>query len=192
MNGRFLRFLQSIYYRNMCRVKVNGHISEEFQVHTGLRQGCVLSPLLFSLHINSAVKRLKEEQYGVQCGDAIVPGMLFADDICLVASDVSGIKSSLDVLAKLCEVWRVKDNVAKSGIMHIHKKAEQCEVVYEVEGEAIPIVLSYECLGCIVDEYLKLTEMVGDKAESGMRAVGVCLKRYRQRLEMYELGFSRN
>ena len=71
---------QALYERNMCRVKVKGHISEEFEVHTGLRQGCVLSPLLFSLYNNNAVKRLKEERCGVKCGDEIVPGLLFADD----------------------------------------------------------------------------------------------------------------
>ena len=49
VNSRFLRFLQALYDRNVCRVKVNGHISEEFEVHRGLRQRCVLSPLLFSL-----------------------------------------------------------------------------------------------------------------------------------------------
>ena len=65
-----------------------GHISEEFEVHIGLGQGCVFYPLLFSLYINSAVKRLKEERCVVKCGDEIVPGLLFADDTCLVASDV--------------------------------------------------------------------------------------------------------
>ena len=64
--------------------------------------------------------------------------------------------------------------------MHIHKKkAEQCEVVYEVEGEEILMVSSYKYLGCVVDEYLELTEMVGDKAESGRRALGACLQRCR-------------
>ena len=178
--GRFLRFLQALYERNMCRVKVKGHISEEFEVHTGLRQGCVLSPLLFSLYIYSAVKRLKEERCGVKCGDEIVPGLLFADDTCLVASDVSGITRSLEVLVAWCEEWDVKINVAKSGIMHIRKKkAERCEVVYEVEGEEIAMVSSYKYLGCMVDEYLELTEMVGDKAESGRRALGACLQRCR-------------
>ena len=47
VNGRFLRFLQALYDRNVCRVKVNGHISEEFEVHTALQQGCILSLLLF-------------------------------------------------------------------------------------------------------------------------------------------------
>ena len=44
VNGRFLRFLQALYDRSMCRVKVNVQVSDDFEVNTGLRQGCVLSP----------------------------------------------------------------------------------------------------------------------------------------------------
>ena len=48
---------------------------------------------------------------------------------CLVASDASGIKKSLDVLVERCKEWGVKINVAMSGTMHIHnKKAKRCEV----------------------------------------------------------------
>ena len=134
--------------------KVNKYISEEFEVYTGLRQVCVLSPLLFFLYINSAVKRLKVEWCGVQRGNEIVSGLLFADDTCLVASDVSGIRRSLDVLVEWCEEWGVEVNVAKSGIMHIcKKKEERCEVVYKVKGEAIPMVSSHKYLGCVVDKY---------------------------------------
>ena len=41
LNSRFLRFLQALYKGSMCRLKVNGQISDE--VSTGLRQECVLS-----------------------------------------------------------------------------------------------------------------------------------------------------
>ena len=46
VSGRFLRFLKALYQDNSCRV--GDKLSEEFVVNTGLRQGCVLSPLLFS------------------------------------------------------------------------------------------------------------------------------------------------
>ena len=91
VNGRFLRFLQALYEGSMCRVKVNGQVSDDFEVNNGLRQGCVLSPLLFSLYINGAVKKLKEERCGVECGGETIPGLLFADDTCLVASDAAGL-----------------------------------------------------------------------------------------------------
>ena len=149
-----------------------------FEMNTGLRQGCVLSSLLFSLYINGAVKKLKEERCGVECGGETIPGLLFADDTCLMASDAAGLIKSLDVLVGWCKEWGVKINVAKSGVMHIrNKKAERCEMAYEVDGEAIPMVSSYKYLGCVVDEHLVMTEMVEERAEDGRRALGACFQR---------------
>ena len=69
------------------------------------------------------------------------------------------------MLVEWCKEWGVKINVAKSGVMHIrNKKAERCEMAYEVDGEAIPMVSSYRYLGCVVDEHLILTEMVEERA----------------------------
>ena len=76
--GRFLRFLQALYEGSVCKVKVEGQVSEDFKVNVGLRQGYVLLPILFSLYINGAVKKLKEGKCGIECGDEIVPGLLFA------------------------------------------------------------------------------------------------------------------
>ena len=157
------------------QVKVNGLVSDDFKVNTGLWQGCVLSPLLFSLYINGAVKKLKEERCGVECGGETIPGLLFADDICLMVSDAAGLRKCLDVLVEWCKEWGVKNNVVKSGVMHIrYKKAERCEMAYEVDGKAIPVVSSYKYLGCMVDEHLVLTEMVEERAEAGRRALGAC------------------
>ena len=80
-------------------MRVHDKLSEEFGVGTGLRQGCVLSPLLFSLsrvhktlvlvHYG-VVTRLHEGKCGVQCGGDMVLGLLFTDDMSLVASDKEG------------------------------------------------------------------------------------------------------
>ena len=84
---------------------MNDKLSEEFNVSTGLRQGCVLSPLLFSLYINDVVTRLQEGKCGVPCGSDMVLGLLFAVDTSLIASDRVRLKRSLDVLVKWCEEW---------------------------------------------------------------------------------------
>ena len=167
-------------------------ISDDFQVNAGLRQGCVLSPLLFSLYINGVVKKLKEEKCGVLCSDEVVPGLLFADDTCLVASDESGLKKSLDVLREWCKEWGVQINVAKSGVMHIrNKKVKRCDVTYEVDGEAIPMVTSYKYLGCVIDEHLDLREMVEDRAEAGRRALGACFSKCREEIGDLTVGITR-
>ena len=55
----------------------------------------ILSPFLFILYINGAVK---EERCRVECGGETIPGLLFADDTCLMASDPAGLRKCLDVL----------------------------------------------------------------------------------------------
>ena len=101
-------------------------------MNSGIQQGCVLSPLLFSLYINGVVKRLKEEKCGVEC--ETIPGLLFADDTCLIVSETLGLKKSLDVLVEWCKEWGLKISVAKPGIMHIRRKtAERCHVTYKLD-----------------------------------------------------------
>ena len=68
---------------------------------------------IFSLYINGVVARLHEEKCGVPCGSDMVPGLLFADDTSLIASDREGLKRSLDVLVKWCEEWGVKTKCGK-------------------------------------------------------------------------------
>ena len=46
---------------------------------------------------------------------------------------------------------------------------------YLVNGEVIPMVSSYKYLGCVVDEHLKLKEMVEERAAAGRRALYRCL-----------------
>ena len=51
-----------------------------------------------------------------------VPGLLFADDTSLLASDL---RKTLHILVQWCKEWGVKINVGvKPGIMHNRKKNE--------------------------------------------------------------------
>ena len=84
----------------------------------------VLSPLLFSLHINGVMTRLHDGKCGVGCGGDMVPGLLFADDISLVTSDKEGLQKSLDVLVKWCEMWGVKINQINLMQWSVEREAE--------------------------------------------------------------------
>ena len=97
VNGKFLSFLQSLYAGTSCWLKVGDRQSQVLNVNVGLCQGCVLSPALFSLYINSLVDQLKSANCGIECAGEIIPGLLFADDTALLAPGESGIKNSLDV-----------------------------------------------------------------------------------------------
>ena len=59
--------------------------SQEVKVENGLRQGCPLSPLLYSIYVMGMVEKLEEESLGVKEGDYWCGALLYADDVVLLA-----------------------------------------------------------------------------------------------------------
>ena len=119
------------------------------------------------------MSRLREDGCGVECGGDTIPGLLFADDTPLLASDKEGLRKSLDVLVQWCEDRGIRINAAKCGIMHIRKKkVMRNEIRYMIDGEEILMVSCYKYLQCVVDEHLDLKEMVQDKVVAGKKALG--------------------
>ena len=82
-----------------CHFKgVSKVLSDPFEVTMGLRQGSVLSPLLFSLYSNGMVEKLQEAKVGVRCGYDQVPALLFADHTVILAEGEEEMRRGLGVL----------------------------------------------------------------------------------------------
>ena len=60
-------------------------VSESFDVVKGLRQGCVLLPVLFSLYINSLADMLREAGIWVEGRGHNIPVLVYVDDIVILA-----------------------------------------------------------------------------------------------------------
>ncbi len=51
VGGNLLSAIKSFYEKASSCVKISGETSEHFEIKVGLRQGCVMSPWLFSIYI---------------------------------------------------------------------------------------------------------------------------------------------
>ena len=65
VNNKMLTFLKSLYQNVQCTVRINGICIEWFQVETGLKQGCILPPLLFNGLVNDLVQELNALECGI-------------------------------------------------------------------------------------------------------------------------------
>lgn len=53
-------------FLNLLKMLVDGDYSDPLEISTGMRQGCVLSPLLFLFNIQAVMKKMRESnQTGV-------------------------------------------------------------------------------------------------------------------------------
>ena len=57
-------------------------------LETGVRQGCVLSPVLYALFINGLVKKLQESKLGIVLSELVtLESLLYAADMVLITDD---------------------------------------------------------------------------------------------------------
>jgi len=78
------------------RVKVNDELSEWFDINCGVKQGCVLSPTLFSMFINDLVGDIHNSGKGVQCGTYTFTSLLYADDLVIIADKEEDLQAMLN------------------------------------------------------------------------------------------------
>src|SRR6185295_15905866 len=58
VSEKIVRIVNSLYENTRAQVRVNGSLSEFLSLKTGVKQGCVLSPLLFNIFLDWVVKRV--------------------------------------------------------------------------------------------------------------------------------------
>ena len=64
MNAIFLRFFVHSYCNQKMRIKWNAAISGSFDTSNGVKQGGVLSPLLFNVYLDELILLLREQGIG--------------------------------------------------------------------------------------------------------------------------------
>ncbi|GBP06323.1 hypothetical protein EVAR_3642_1 [Eumeta japonica] len=79
-SGRGIVTLQSIYRGSSACIRINGAYTDWFYIRKGVRQGCVASPWLFNLFMDSSPNDLKEYECGGRMDELSVKCLLYADD----------------------------------------------------------------------------------------------------------------
>ena len=143
-----IRLLQNMYVDTRKRVEINGVVTEWFPSEQGLRQGCVLSPLLFALYIRNLAEELIDDNKGIDIGGIKIPCLFFADDMVLMTKTESDLKAQLEILSDFCERKRLVINYEKTKIMTFRDNSKtSLQVSLGGAIREIEIVDSFKYLG---------------------------------------------
>ena len=83
INKMYLKIIKAIYDKPTANIILNGQKLEAFPLKSGTRQGCPLSPLLFTIVLEVLVRAIRQEKEikRIQLGKEEANLPLFADDI---------------------------------------------------------------------------------------------------------------
>jgi len=158
IRGKALKFISSLYEDSRARVRVGRQMSRSFQLERGVRQGCPMSPILFDVFINDILRGC--EGNGVEIPgseDGKVAGLLFADDLVLIAPTTAKLRASMRKVEMWAERWEMQFGVAKCGVTTFGSDPTELRGLrWTLQGEPVPVVDKYVYLGIELNSELNL------------------------------------
>ena len=148
--SKLVQLVEELYEGSSCRVVHDGQLTDSFDIITGVKQGCILSPFLFILAIDWLMKETTSgSRNGIQWTLwTQLEDLDFADDLALLSH----------TQAQMQEKTTDLDKLSRSVGLHIHPRKSKIfkanttkEVTVVVNTEKLEEVDSFIYLGSVID-----------------------------------------
>ncbi len=142
-----IRLMMNMYTNQTIRVRWGSCITALHTISNGVKQGGVLSPILFILYVDELLIRLRKCSIGCHIGHTFCGALGYADDIVIMPT-YSALDSMLDVCKQFALEYDLLFNSAKTKLMVFERRSNVPDVSFM--GENIQHVTSEKHLGNIV------------------------------------------
>ena len=145
------------WYRNQTlSVLWDGVRSDSFKTSNGVKQGGVLSPLLFNIYMDDLSILLNQSGIGCHVNDSIINHVMYADDMCLLAPCSTALQKLVNICYDYANEHDILYNAKKSVCMLINSKKFHVRSYPSIRVGSCTLgyVKSCKYLGCLIDEQL--------------------------------------
>ena len=105
IDGKDFRIIRNLYYEQKAAIKLTEGLTEWTDIKRGVRQGCVMSPVLSNLYSEFILKELEEVDEGIQVNGRRINNIRYADDTALLAYSEAALQMLVNVVQTSREVW---------------------------------------------------------------------------------------
>jgi hypothetical protein len=116
------RFLLMLYAGQSLSVKWQEETSSPFGCRNGVKQGAVVSPVLFCIYMDTLLQRLEGSGLGCHVGHKFIGAISYADDLTLIAPTHEATQRMLIICEEFANEYDVLFNSTKSQVVVFNHK----------------------------------------------------------------------
>ena len=174
--------IEKLYAKTSLKIRIKQEIGRGVDISTGVRQGCVISPVLFNLFLNFILKLIRPqlEERGVKLcyriGDSLFKldkesllemnewAFAYADDLVLLSENKEKLHESLQIFDKAVADAGMEMSVAKTKVMQTGKGAgkEDISLDFGARG-AVKEVKEFKYLGSLIANDGTMTREISER-----------------------------
>ena len=109
-----LRLLLDSYCHHVLFIKWDQHLSEPIYPKNGVKQGAILSTVLFNVYIDELLLQLHDSEIGCFIGQKYLGTLCYADDVTLLCPSISGLQKMLNLCADYALEYHLLFNDTKT------------------------------------------------------------------------------
>ena len=148
---KLVTFVEKMYDETTCRILNERQLTDSFEIKTGVKQGCLLSPFLFILALDWLLKEVtRGKRNGIQWTLwNQLDDLDFADDIALLSHNHDQMQNKTKLLRDTSQTIGLRIHSGKSKILKV--KTSGSETIM-VGGSQLEEVSEFTYLGSIIDD----------------------------------------
>ena len=162
VNGKDVELIKNLYWQQQAAVCIGQDMSGWVNIARGARQGCVLSPELFSPYIETIMRKINHID-GVRIGGINVNNIQYADDTAIVADSEEQLKNLTTLIADEGRKFGLEINKRKTFCVTVSKKNVSPKCKLEIDGTEIKQVVKFEYLGSLIASDAKSDQEIKQK-----------------------------
>ena len=170
INGNFFNVIKSIYSNDQACIKIGNKVTEKFELSRGVRQGCILSPLLFNIFLADLSSKLNNIKNGIKIGMKSLSCLLWADDVILFSKTPSGLSEMLKTMESYSDINKLTLNTEKTKCMIFNKAGRLIRDKFYYKDNELENVKSYKYLGFIVTPSGEITSGLKDLRDRALKS----------------------
>ena len=168
--AKLVRMTQACYKNTICSIRYGRKMSTPIEIKTGLKQGCILSPLLFNIMMEKVARTITNSPEGIEFRDLTVNCLGYADDIDIITEDLQDTERLTNSFREAAEKIGLRINQEKTKVMEIARRYEMDGHV-NIDGMEVEVVETFKYLGMTVARDGNIKEEINERIGAANRCL---------------------